>query len=322
MLKEAAKTAIRLACRTLRVSQHVRHLVLEELSYSDLSYGFINGPWGEQYGLTTADRAKLLRDIRRIPSLVTAATGTAGHVLLARQVLSIPKEASGCVVECGCYKGASTCALSLACHAIGRRLIVCDSFEGLPSDDGEIHVAPHAGIVGRYEKGMFAGSLEEVQANLRKAGRLEVCQFIKGFFADSLPSFNQPIVFVFLDVDLVSSTQDCLRYLWPHLADGGFVFTDDAVDLACVKVFFDDDWWQANLGQPAPGYVGSGCGLSLNSSDSSFGYARKVDPENTSQWRRVPWMAEIAEKPLAPDSSASLATPSSATSVPRLNLGN
>lgn len=38
----------------------------------------------------------------------------------------------GAVLECGCFKGFSSCCLSWACDYLGRDLIVADSFQGLP----------------------------------------------------------------------------------------------------------------------------------------------------------------------------------------------
>jgi hypothetical protein len=150
------------------------------------------------------------------------------------------------------------------------------------------HLAPHFGIYGYYRKGMFAGRLEEVRANVTRYGDVRACTFIQGFFAESLRALTEPVALAFLDVDLVSSTQDCLRYVWPLLVEGGHVYTDDAGDLEVVRVFFDDGWWSSTLGSRSPGYVGSGCGLPLNPLYSSLGYARKLSGLDPSRWARAP----------------------------------
>jgi O-methyltransferase len=51
---------------------------------------------------------------------------------LASAVLQVPRSTPGSVVECGCYVGGSTANLSLVCAATGRKLIIFDSFQGLP----------------------------------------------------------------------------------------------------------------------------------------------------------------------------------------------
>ncbi len=248
----------------------------ENIWNAALSDDFISKNYGEEYGLTRNDRAALLKQFQRNVESIESGTTAMVHTLLAKEILSIPSSIQGTVVECGCWKGASTASLSLVCNIVGRRLLVCDSFEGLPDDSMQVHTAPHAGIYGYYQKGMYTGRIDEVQGNIRKYGVFEVCDFVQGFYSDSLKKLTQPIAFAFIDVDLVSSIQDCLRYLWPLLVEGGAFYTDDAGDLACVNVFFDERWWQENLQTRAPGYIGSGCGLPFNPRFSSLGYIRKL----------------------------------------------
>ena len=40
-------------------------------------------------------------------------------------------------------------------------------------------------------------------------------------------------------------------------------------------MWFDNVWWEKNLGCKAPGYVGSGCGIPLGGNYSSLGYTIK-----------------------------------------------
>ncbi len=50
---------------------------------------------------------------------------------------------------------------------VGRRLIIFDSFEGLPepAEYDRSHYAVHVGHTDRYRKGMFAASLDAVKQN-------------------------------------------------------------------------------------------------------------------------------------------------------------
>ena len=194
----------------------------------------------------------------------------------------------GVVVECGCYKGASSAALSLVCAIVKRRLVVCDLFEGLPDDDAPVHFSLHNRQYGHYKRGMFTGALDEVKANIKAHGDIDVCSFIKGYFNELLKALRDPIVFAFLDVDLESSTRDALKYIWPLLIDGGAVFTDDAGDLDCVRPFFDDGWWHEQFGLKSPGFIGSGCGLS--DFLSSNGYARKMERFDKTKFSRASWL--------------------------------
>lgn len=263
---------------------------------------FVRGrqDYGHAYGVTRADRARLLKLFERNLTKINGGTQLFHHIVLAREVLSIPKEAKGDVIECGACKGLSSSALSLACKLVGRRLLVCDSFEGLPADD-HVSVVYHAGYTVAYEGGMMAGSLDLVKGNIAKYGAIEACEFIKGFFGESLKALRDPIAFAFIDVDLVSSTRDCLQHIWPLLIDDGRFYTDDALDLDCVKVFFDDAWWQQTLGRPAPGFVGSGCGLAVYPSHSSLGYTRKFSGVDL---KRFPLVDGSAPLPPAQGASA------------------
>jgi len=252
---------------------------------------------GRAYGVDRRAKTAMAERFQTVTRDVPSGTTWLYHVVLATELLRIPPSVVGDVVECGCWKGASTASLSTVCAAVGRRLIVCDSFEGLPEDEQQkTHQYPHVGVFGYYQKGMYAGRLEEVQATISKYGRLDVCQFVTGFFSDSLTSLTRPVVFAFLDVDLAPSMKDCVQYLWPLLVDGGLIYTDDSCDMEVVRIWFDEAWWKETLGCRPPGYVGSGCGLPIHPEFSSIGYARKVSvPER--YYHRVSWLAYPDSEP-------------------------
>lgn len=64
----------------------------------------------------------------------------------------------------------------------------------------------------------------EVQQHVSRYGEIEVCQFAKGWFADTMPEVREPVVAGFIDVDLASSTRTCLEHLYPRLVPGGVLF--------------------------------------------------------------------------------------------------
>jgi len=264
-----------------------------------ITLDFILNGYGAAYGITASARARLVRHSWRTVRALPSGTSALTHLVLMREVLTLPPTAPGVVVECGVWKGASSASLSLACQLTGRRLLVCDSFAGLPATGQHLYLAPHAGIYGYLQAGMFTGTLAEVQQNIARFGALAVCDFVPGFFADSLPQVTQPVVFAFLDVDLPTSFQDCLRALWPRLAAEGLIYVDDIGCMELVQIFFDDEWWQREIGCNAPGIVGSGCGLPLHPVYSNIGYTRKrsaVDgAQSTMRWRRSPHLSYLNE---------------------------
>ena len=191
-------------------------------------------------------------------------SGWQQHLLLVEEILSIPKELQGVVVECGCYDGSSTANLSLACALTNRHLIVCDSFEGLPSVIEDEKYAIHGKSTDYYkwEKGEFHshGGLEGVTRSVAKYGDIQVCTFLKGYFNDTLERIVSPVVMVFEDADLASSVRDCLKHIWPLLLDGCKFYSHEAWDINVVSVFYDKKWWEEELNTNIPGFFGSGQG--------------------------------------------------------------
>jgi O-methyltransferase len=241
---------------------------------------------GSAYGVTLARKLRLLAKMIRNNIAVPSASNFIAHVLMAAEILNVPPETPGVIVECGCYKGGSTVNLSLVAAACGRRLHVFDSFEGLPQPDAADagHVVMAERSVHTYVPGAYAGPLDEVTANVQRYGDIGASTFHKGLFDDTLPGFDEPVVFAYLDVDLATSERTCLRHLWPLLAPGAFVFTDEAHHLEIAELFFDRQWWENELHAPPPGLVGAGSGLGLFLHEggfrSSIGYTVKLERDN------------------------------------------
>jgi hypothetical protein len=255
---------------------------------------FLKSTIGNKHGLTINDKLSIIKKLKYSLVNVESATDFHAHILIMSRVLELNK-AKNCntstVVECGTFKGATAIVLSIACKITNRKLIIYDSFEGLPNSEREIGKRnyPHLKFTGHYSKGMYSGSLEEVKKNIYIYGDLSVCEFRKGFFSKTLPRHKEKIDFLFLDVDLVSSTKDCIKYLWPYLSNNSYAFTDDACDIDVVKVWFDNKWWKKNLKLEAPGFIGSGCGLPINlNSFSSLGYITK-NPDKSS-YSKISWL--------------------------------
>lgn len=175
----------------------------------------------------------------------------------ASTILSLDEALPGCVVEAGCYKGGSTAKFSLAAAAARRRLVVFDSFQGIPA-----HTEDHGiNIYGRpvtFAQGEYRGSLEEVSRNVRRFGDLPACSFIPGWFEDTLPGFDEPIASIYLDVDLACSTRTCLKYLYPRLQLGGTLYSQDGHLPLVLEVFDDEEFWLEEVGCRKPEVHGFG----------------------------------------------------------------
>lgn len=230
-----------------------------------------------EYSIGVLAKVRLVLRIRRNVKRIETLSTWLEHLELASAILQVPPSIEGDVIECGCYKGGSTANLSLVCSLVGRRLVVCDSFEGLPEpgpEDRE-HFSVHTQHTDVYEQGRFAASLEEVRDNIARYGEVGSCEFVKGFFEDTLHTLDGKYVMAFLDVDLVASLKSCLTAIWPNLQEGCRVFVHEARSLSFVALFFDTSWWQEHLHEEPPGFVGAGTGLPLDLSGSELGYAQK-----------------------------------------------
>lgn len=132
----------------------------------------------------------------------------------------------GHFVECGIFRGG---ACILAAHVLkgtGRKVYVCDSFEGLPparpskfpKDRGQqMEKLKHLKV-----------PLEEVKRNFEHYGLLsDDIVFVKGFFEKTLPKLKETFAVVRADGDLYQSTWEILDNLYPQISEGGFFICDD-----------------------------------------------------------------------------------------------
>ena len=132
-----------------------------------------------------------------------------------------------------------------------------DSFEGLPEPK------PGERLAKTEAKGAFSGTIDEVRSNIKRHGAIESCEFVKGWFDDTLPKLDSPVIVAFLDVDYEASLHTCVRYIWPNLVEQGYLFTDESGLTNYVSLFYSEKWWADYLGSTPPGLIRDGSGLPL-----------------------------------------------------------
>jgi len=176
---------------------------------------------------------------------------------MALKIFETPPETEGFILECGTFKGGCAANLSLVAKMTNRKLLVYDSFEGLP----EIIQTDREGK--NYNKGDFLGSLDEVQNNISKYGKIDNVEFVKGWFENTLPNLNNKILLAFLDVDLEASLDVCIKNIWPNLIEKGYVFMDEVVGTDYLALFHSERFWKDNFNRHPPGLIGAGTGLPL-----------------------------------------------------------
>jgi O-methyltransferase len=220
-----------------------------------LMEGDIRGAWrflrDRRLPLSLGSRLRLLGRFLRITKSVSSPHTQSEMLAFYTEMMLTPPTVEGVFVEAGCFKGGSTAKFSLAAAAMGRRLVVFDSFEGIPENE-EKHGRTLSGRSAPFERGDYAGSLDEVRASVTKYGEVEVCSFVKGWFDDTAPLFEEKIAGVYLDVDLESSTRTCLKYFYPLLQVGGALYSQDGHLALVVDLFDDDAFWREEVGCEKP----------------------------------------------------------------------
>ena len=116
-----------------------------------------------------------------------------------------------------------------------RRVWVADSFEGLPDIDRSLDTF-------EWNPGDMAISFDEVKRAFDRYGLLDSqVNFLKGFFADTLPGCSiTQLAILRIDADLYSSTVDALNHLYFRLSPGGYAIFDDYTNLADCRRAIDE----------------------------------------------------------------------------------
>jgi O-methyltransferase len=156
------------------------------------------------------------------------------NLYLADVYLSDPRLRSGCIVECGCWRGGMAAGLT-SIGGPARHYFFFDSFEGLPpasAEDGAFAKQWQATRDGTKHRDNCTASLEEFTQTMRSlpipSERVHVHE---GFFEDTFPHVEVPSIAVLrLDADWYDSTMQCLDTFWERLLPGALVIVDDYYD--------------------------------------------------------------------------------------------
>ncbi len=125
--------------------------------------------------LSRLQRLKLVRAFMHVTQHVRGYHSLAEMLVVCGAILERDSQPGLTDVECGAAKGSSTAKLSLATAQAGGRLLVFDSFKGIPDNDEQ-----HRYLDGRqvaFSKGAFTGRLKAVQWVVQAYGAPQVCTF-------------------------------------------------------------------------------------------------------------------------------------------------
>jgi len=138
---------------------------------------------------------------------------------------ALQRQQPGDVIECGIFRGATSVLMAklLELRQSDKRLLLFDSFEGLPEPDRRVDASA------RFQKGAWAAGRKEVEALLARYKVLQRCDIFEGWFSETLPTLKdeQQFCFAYIDADLHASTVDCLQHVWKRLGPHAVAVFDD-----------------------------------------------------------------------------------------------
>jgi O-methyltransferase len=125
----------------------------------------------------------------------------------------------GNVAELGVYKGKF--ARYINQYFPERKLYLFDTFEGFDRRDIKTEQELH---LTSGEQNFSDTSLQKVLNQMKFPGK---CIPVKGYFPESASAIEDKFVFVSLDADLYHPIYSGLRFFYPMLAKGGYIFVHD-----------------------------------------------------------------------------------------------
>lgn len=149
----------------------------------------------------------------------------------------------GDIVETGVWRGGACILARAVLRAYGvtdRKVVACDSFEGLPPPNEAEYPADEGSNLHDYSQ--LAVSLERVKDHFDRFGLLDdQVVFVKGWFRDTMKDVpSERIAVLRLDGDMYESTIDPLEHLFDRVPQGGFVIVDDYLIVpACKQAVHD-----------------------------------------------------------------------------------
>jgi O-methyltransferase len=129
---------------------------------------------------------------------------------------------AGSVAEVGVFQGEF--AKHINEQFFDRTLYLFDTFEGFA--DSDVEKEKEIGTKRIFERSYnYSGtSIELVMSKMKNP---EKCIVKKGFFPETAKELEDKFAFVSLDADLYQPMLEGLKYFYPRLSNGGFIFIHD-----------------------------------------------------------------------------------------------
>jgi O-methyltransferase len=129
------------------------------------------------------------------------------------------KKIEGNVAELGVFRGEFAGKINKAFP--DRKLYLFDTFEGFNDKDVEIEISS------KYSKQRHDFSKTSEEIVLQRMKFRENCIIRKGYFPETANGIEDKFIFVSIDADLYQPIYNGLKYFYPRLVKGGYIFIHD-----------------------------------------------------------------------------------------------
>lgn len=137
--------------------------------------------------------------------------------LIANEIFSL--NIQGNVAELGVYQGDFASKINKVFP--DRKLYLFDTFEGFDKKDIDLEISNN------FSKGDQDFSDTNVELVLNKMKYPDNCIIKKGFFPDTTKDIEDNFIFVSIDTDLYKPIYEGLKYFYPRMVKGGYIFVHD-----------------------------------------------------------------------------------------------
>ena len=192
------------------------------------------------YALFNKEKWMMTKEIYRIlPYTMVGLGGLEATYKLCKSTLE--NKVEGDFVELGVARGGCAAMIGNVLfgdkkHGKDRKLLLFDSYEGLPPPTKEDYAADAGSTTGDHVQplvqGSCLGTLDEVKNLLLNINKLpdKSIKFIQGWFQESVPAYAgkiDKIALLRMDGDWYESTKACMEGLYDSVSEGGAVIIDD-----------------------------------------------------------------------------------------------
>ena len=143
-------------------------------------------------------------------------------IVLNLEKVLIEDNVKGSIAEVGVYKGNTAALLAHFAYEQNRKCFLFDTYEGFDNRDLE-------GVDKNEEKKLFSDTSLEIVKSVIGTQELSNCDFIVGYFPDSIPEHlnKENFAVVSIDCDLYKPIKAGLDWFYPRMQNGAIFLLHD-----------------------------------------------------------------------------------------------